>query len=800
MYSGKTGDDPSGRHRRIRSLAPLIYFLVCTLLFLGLWYWANREERVRLHLETSITAEQVARRLESWIDARVNIVEYIAQAESTRSDDLQTTFSSTASIYFDLVPGFQAINYINSDWVIQIVYPEHSNRAALGKDLHDHGYVSVPAAIERATRTGVTTRSTVVDLLQGGKGLATYTPIPNGDGTNHGFINGVYRVQTLVDTCLWEDRVRNQFVFRLYESGSGIAYSHGIDDDTMTSDFTKIIDVRVVDQPWRLQIAPSAAKVAQGQSNADEYLVIVGLLLAAVLAFLLRAYLLRQDRLEESQAKYRLLVENQADLLVKVDTQGHFLFASPSYCQTFDKAEVDLIGQEFMPLVHEDDREPTAQAMMNLYRPPHTCYIEQRAMTRDGWRWLAWSDTAILDEKGEVCEIIGVGRDITQRKELEAQLFQSQKMQAIGHLAGGVAHDFNNILLAMIGYLRFALDKLSTDDPIREDLLQIQKGTRQAHSLTKQLLAFSRQQVLRPINMDVNASVEDMLKLLRRVIGEDVQLEYRPGHIIGVVYADPGQIEHVLLNLCINARDAVKDNGSIVISTSNVDFDDQFCAENSWAREGRFVAISVVDNGTGMDDMTLSHIFDSFFTTKHLGHGTGLGLASVYGVVRQHNGIVHAKSTLGEGSTLTVYLPQVEGDVDMDLPIDENAPPMGLGKTILIAEDNELVLTMTTRVLKRAGYKVMGVSDGAEGLRVFLQHSDDIDLALLDVVMPGMGGHELRDSLLSVKPDLPILFTSGYDPDTVYSHLKLDQNDEVLAKPYEPDVLLECLHGMLNRT
>jgi len=800
MSNGKTGDGPKGRNRRIRTFTPLLFFLVCTILFLGLWYWADREEQERIHLETSITAEQIARRLEAWIDARVDIVEYIAQTETVQSGDLQTSFSSTARVYFDLAPGFQAINYINSDWVIQVVYPEHSNLAALGKDLHDHGSVSVPEAIRRAAQSGVTTRTTIIDLLQGGKGFASYTPVTNSDGTNHGFINGVYRVQTLVDTCLWEDRIRNQFVFRLHESGSGTAYSHGIDDSTAPSVFTKTVDVRVVNQPWRLEIAPTAAKIARAQSNADKYLVIVGLLLAAVLAFLLRAYLLRQDRFEESQAKYRLLVENQADLLVKVDTQGRFLFVSPSYCHTFNKAEEDLIGQEFMPLVHEDDREPTAQAMMNLYQPPHTCYIEQRAMTRDGWRWLAWSDSVVLDANGDVCEIIGVGRDITQRKELEAQLFQSQKMQAIGHLAGGVAHDFNNILLAMIGYLRFALDKLSDDDPVREDLLQVQTGTRQAPSLTKQLLAFSRQQVLRPINMDVNASVEDMLKLLRRVIGEDIKLEYRPGHVIGVVFADPGQIEHVLLNLCINARDAVKDNGLIVISTTNIVFDDQFCAENSWACEGRFVAISVIDNGTGMDDKTLSHIFDPFFTTKQLGHGTGLGLASVYGVVRQHNGIVHAKSTLGEGSTLTVYLPRVEGDVEMEMTADTDTVPMGLGKTILVAEDNELVLAMTTRVLKRAGYKVLGVTDGAEGLRVFLQQSDDIDLALLDVVMPGMGGHELRDSLVGIRPDLPILFTSGYDPDTIYSHLQPDQNDEILNKPYEPEVLLKCLHDMLNRT
>lgn len=791
----------AGDAKRQRTWLPPFFFGLSVVLILCIWRWAEHEENERIRVETRVTADQIALRLEQWIDIRVHIVERMSQMEFGNRALFEQQFRNMAASNYDLFPGMQAINFIDPGWVIRIVHPEEPNRLAFGRDLHDHSGASVPEALAEAERGDRTTRSDIIDLLQGGKGFATYTPFRGPDGDLIGFINGVFRIHDLVSACLREDNLAQDFVFRLTE-GDVIAYvQDGGSDAALDRSDTQTAEVHVVDRTWRLEIAPSEHRRALAASHANEVLVIVGLGLALWMALLLRALLRRQQDLAESQEKYRLLVENQADMLVKIDTRGRFLFVSPSYCRTFDKTEEELLGQEFMPLVHEDDREPTAQVMQNLYSPPHTCYIEQRALTKDGWRWLAWSDSAVLDEHGHVEAIIGVGRDVTQRKELEEQLFQSQKMQAIGHLAGSIAHDFNNILLAMIGYLRFALDKIGADDPVREDLLQIQKGTRQAHSLTKQLLAFSRQQVLRPVNMNVNAAIEDMLKLLRRVIGENIELEYRPGQDIGVAFADTGQIEQVLMNLCINARDAIEGQGHVVITTENIDLDDRFCESHPWACVGSYVAVTVTDDGKGMDPKTQSRIFDPFFTTKQLGHGTGLGLAMVYGVVRQHEGLVHVESAPGEGATFTIYLPRVKGDVEVESEAEdegERPPARGMGKTILLAEDNELVRAMTTRVLKKAGYEVLAVTDGAEGLRVFLQHSDEIDLALLDVVMPGMGGHELRDSLVAVRPDLPVLFTSGYDPDTVYAHLEPEQQDEVLTKPYEPDTLLRRLDRKLT--
>ena len=789
----------ASRHlKRLQTWIPALFFALGVALLLALRGWAMHEQSGRVDAETRVMAEQLAKRLENWIDMRAHTVENMASMGFSDTELFESHFRNVAAHNYDLLPGMQAINLIDTDWVVRIVHPLEINKPVLGRDLHKHPFASVPEALANAERTGATARSDIINLLQGGMGFATYTPISTVDGTPLGFINGVYRIQVLVDTCFWEGSLRGNYVFRLTENGTA-AYTHGFPADAPPRNHTHGADVNIVGRPWRLEIAPSGDGIAGSRTHADEILVLVGIVFSLWMALLLNTLLKRQQALAESQEKYRLLVENQADMVVKVDTRGRFLFVSPSYCRTFDKAEEELLGQEYMPLVHEEDREPTAQIMEGLYRPPYTCYLELRSLTKDGWRWLSWSNAAVLDEAGEVKEIIGVGRDITKRKELEDQLFQSQKMQAIGRLAGSVAHDFNNILLAMIGYLHFALDKLGPDDPVREDLLQIQKGTRQAHSLTKQLLAFSRQQVLRPINMDVNAVIRDMLKLVRRIIGEELVLEPRLAEDVGVVHADASQMEQALLNLCINARDAIKGPGCIEITTRNIDLDEAFCEEHSWARPGHFIAVSVTDDGEGMDDATRARIFDPFFTTKQLGHGTGLGLASVYGVVRQHQGMIQVESRPGKGSTFTIYLPRIQGEIEVR---DESgdAPPPGRGKTILLAEDNELVRAMTTRILARAGYEVLAVSDGTEGLRVFLERSDDIDLALLDVVMPGMGGHELSDSLLGVRPELPVLFTSGYDPDTIYSHLESSHQEEVLTKPYEPDVLLHRLHDLLENS
>ncbi len=786
-----------GTRRRVPWLV-VLFLLAGVAAVAVLWASVRRAEMNRILLETQVTTQQVGLRLEAWVDARTAPVEYLAGTRYASRDEISARFRAESHGFTDLYPDLQALNYIDPDWVIRIVVPEASNAPALDQDLHRHPSPGVVDAVTRAERDDRITRTPIIDLLQGGKGFATYRSIRAPSGELLGFVNGVFRVRALVESALAEENLRERYRIELVEDDSRIAYLHSDLGPDQVWPHAVTAPVRIVDRPWRLRLGPSAANLDRTETPADELMALAALILVAGLTSALSLLLRRQEALEESRARYKLLVENQSDLVVKVDTQGRFLYVSPSYCETFGKTEDELLGREFMPLVHEDDREATARAMEDLFRPPFRAYMEQRAMTAAGWRWLAWSDSAVLDGDGMVEAIIGVGRDVTQRRELEEQLIQSQKMQAIGQLAGGIAHDFNNILQGMMGHLEFLRTDESLSVQSREDLQQIDRGLARAGQLTTQLLAFSRRQVLRPTTLEINESIDNMLQLLRRVMTESVALDFDPDPRPLYTHADRGQIEQILMNLCVNARDAIHGAGSIVISTFARSLDSDDCLDEPDASPGAYVGFAVTDTGCGMTPEVLEHVFEPFFTTKEVGAGTGLGLATVYGIVRQHGGCVWASSTPGVGSRFTVLLPEVEPTP----PADEQPLPeivQGGSETILFAEDDSRVRRPIVRVLQNAGYTVLEATDGAHALELFERHADQIDLLLLDVVMPKLGGHEVAEKARAVRPDLPVLFASGYDAETVSRTGVTDGRDVFLAKPYPAATLLASLRAMLDR-
>jgi len=789
-----TGNKPF-RFRRFSSL-PWLFFLTGAAIIVVLWLGVEGAEKDQIWREANLTADQVGRRLEAWVDDRAAIIQHLAGQHSAATAE-SGVFTTEADHLLTLYPGFQAINLIDEDSVIRIVVPLSGNEPALGRDVSLHPSRGVAEALDRARSTGEIASSPVIDLFQGGRGLATYQPVVVADDRVDGFINGVFRIDTLIDTCLSEQPLRARYCFRLRDDLGNLAYEHDAGEDRDDWPYLVTTGLRVVDRDWTLELAPSSDYLQQAVTRKDEVLALAGLLLVGLIALLMRGYFQRLTELAESQARYRLLVEHAADLIVKVDPRGRFLYVSPSYCRTFGRSENELLGREYMPLVHEEDRDSTAAAVAQLWHPPHTCYLEQRALTKDGWRWLSWSDTAVLDGAGNVDYIIGVGRDISHRKGLEEQLLQSQKMQAVGQLAGGVAHDFNNILQVMLGNLHFALTDLPEGHPVREDLEQVEFSAERASQLTRQLLAFSRQQVLQPEILDLNQLIENLLKMLGRLIGEAMQLEFRPAETLSPVRADPGQLEQVLLNLCVNARDATGAKGKITITTENRYLDEAWCKLNPPSTPGQYVALAVADDGAGIDAETITRIFDPFFTTKGLGQGTGLGLATVYGVVRQHDGFVDVQSTAGAGATFTVLLPSSEATVDRDLAEAQSAPVEG-HETILLAEDNDAVRMFATRVLRNAGYEVLEATDGAVAVEMAENAQETIDLALLDVVMPRLDGRQAARRIREVLPDIRILFVSGFDPQTHGGSGETTEEAELLVKPYHPAVLLNRIRSLLD--
>ena len=893
-----------------------------------------------------------------------------------------------------------------------------------------------------------------------------------------------------------------------------------------------------------------------------------------------------EKALHESEKKYRLIVENQTDLVVKVDTAGRLQFVSPSYCEIFGKTEKELLGKTFMPLVHEDDRNSTAKAMENLYRPPYTAYMEQRAMTKNGWRWLGWMDTALLDNNKKVTAIIGVGRDITgrkqtekelqdlnktmdlaqemagigywsfdmktekrlwsskmfenfglnpksgeprleeikkvfhpedsqvfeknfkdalsgipydqvakiffpdgsthfvhtrgypktnnsgkivglfgtsqditdrviaeralreseknyrrmfensvigffqstpegkfvrvnsafakmfhyesseellsnisdiktqyyvnpedrsryetilqqegkvdgfdheaqckdgsmiwvtdstrayfdeegrmiryegavnditerklaedalcrshqtfltvldgidatihvadmhsheilfmnkhmidafggdltgricyeafrgetvpcgyctndrlldsdgqptgvcvwetknpltgkwyinhdraiqwldgrmvrlqiafdvtliremeqERKRIEEQLKQAQKMESVGRLAGGVAHDFNNMLGAILGYTELGMLDVSPADPIHGTLKDIQKAAQRSADLTRQLLAFARKQTVAPKVLDLNETVEGMLKMLRQIIGENIDFAWLPGKDLGPVRIDPSQIEQLLANLCVNARDAIRDTGKITVETGAVTFDETYCATHVGSVPGEYVRLAVSDNGCGMDPETLSHLFEPFFTTKEAGKGTGLGLSTVYGMVKQNKGFIDVISQPDQGTTFKIYLPRHAPEAGRTVKTDES-PPAALGhETILLVEDEPMILDIAVKILQRQGYTVMAAATPGEAIRLAREYAGEIHLLMTDVVMPEMNGREMAKNLLSLYPNLKRLFMSGYTADVIAHHGVLDEGVQFLQKPFSVQTLAAKVREVLDET
>ena len=394
--------------------------------------------------------------------------------------------------------------------------------------------------------------------------------------------------------------------------------------------------------------------------------------------------------------------------------------------------------------------------------------------------------------------VVAVYTDITTRVQAEEALRRAQRMEAIGTLAGGVAHDFNNMLGVILGYTELAMERVEPDKPLHSNLEKIQAAAQRSADLTRQLLSFARKQTVSPKVIHLNDTVESILKLLRRLIGEDIDLAWQPGREVWPVKIDPTQVDQILTNLCVNARDAIVDTGKVTIETGIASFDEEYCADHAGFVHGDYVLLAVSDNGCGMDEVTQAHLFEPFFTTKEMGKGTGLGLATVYGVVKQNNGFINVYSELGQGTTFKVYLPRHLGKT---VPLPEkgldNPGEQGY-ETVLLVEDEPTILEMTTGMLERLGYTVLAAGTPGEAIRLAQEHPSRIDLLLTDVVMPEMNGRDLAKNLLSIYPDIRRLFMSGYTANVIAHHGVLDEGVHFIHKPFTQNDLAAKIREALD--
>jgi PAS domain S-box-containing protein len=510
----------------------------------------------------------------------------------------------------------------------------------------------------------------------------------------------------------------------------------------------------------------------------------------------------RADRaLRESEERYRDLFDNASDLVCMAAPDGALLYVNKAWQEGTGYSE-DEIGQlELLDIVHPDSRPRYNAVVERVLQGERLDHVELILVPKIGAPITVEGNLSCTFKDGQPSVVRGIYRDITERKRVEEQLRRAERMQAAGKLAGGVAHEVNNMMTGVIGFSEFLLRSFDPTDPRRGDVEEVIRAGTRAADVTRQLLAFTRQQFLRPQVVQINTVVSEMEKMLRRSLGEDKQLDLRLSPEAGQVRADRGQLEQVLINLVLNARDAVTAHGRVTVETASAGWDSAYASRHDGVEIplGRYVLLAVSDTGCGMEPEVQARIFEPFFTTKPIGQGTGLGLSTVYGIVKQSGGFVWVYSEPGEGSVFKVYLPEAKAGRVAEAPPEPAMPPRGGSETILVIEDEEIVRSLAARGLRDHGYTVIETRNGVEAFEYIQEHPGTVDLLLSDVVMPEMGGRELAQKLMSLDPELPILFMSGYTGEDVVQRGLLDPGAPFQQKPFTPAALASKLRTMLDQ-
>ncbi len=503
--------------------------------------------------------------------------------------------------------------------------------------------------------------------------------------------------------------------------------------------------------------------------------------------------------LRESEGKLEAMLESISDHMSMIDNDLNIIWANNIAKKIFGD---DIVGKKCYTAYHRSEKpcEPCPCHTLKAFQDGKVHEDDTEAKDKDGKTifFHCTSNVALRDSEGNPLAVLDICKDFTERRKLEHQLLQAQKMEAVGQLAGGIAHDFNNILTAIIGYETLIQMELKHNDQLMGYSLEVTKAAQRASDLTHALLAFSRKQIIniRPVNL--NGIVKTIKNLLIRIIGEDIELSIKVAKSDLIVMADTTQIEQVLMNLATNARDAMPGGGKLTIHTDLAEIDDQFIEIYGYGKTGNYALICIEDTGHGMDSETKKRIFDPFFTTKEVGKGTGLGLAMVYGIIKQHDGYINVYTKPGKGTTFNIYLPIIQAELE-DIKQDEIALiKKGRGETILVVEDDFQVRSFVKKLLKQYGYNIMEAIDGEEAITIFKKSRDDIQLVISDVMMPRKNGKEMYEELRKITPDIKVIFTSGYLPDIIQKKEFSGEIINFISKPILPQELLTKVYETLN--
>ena len=805
----------------------VLTFIICLAL-------SNREQ-TQSEQKILLTSSSLTANIRSRIISRVEAIARLKNHWAVQEKLGESERREDAEFMLNYILGCRAIGYVDTSlktrWLAQtstatLQYADLGWAEAILIEL------GTPADYEQALITHV------VRAPGDEKVFLVSIPIHSGKDLD-GMIVGVFSVQETIDTIL------NQTV----PIGHSISIFDG-HEQIYSRDFTDVhkgkgwkVDsvIPLQNVKWQMEIRPSQALLDQGRSYLPEVILAGGTLMALLLALaILLAQTARtrtaavlvanqemkreiterkrtEDALRKSEERFRAFVQQSSEGIWCYEAEqpipitlaaseqielfhryGYLAECNDAMAHMYEASSADeLIGarvNDLLPL-DEANRQYLEAFINSGYRMVDA---ETHEIDKHGHQRFFLNNLVGIVENGFLLRAWGSQREITERKTLEQQLLQSQRMEAVGRLAGGIAHDFNNLLTAIIGYSDLLLMDLNGNHAARSSAEEVKKAGQRAAGLTRQLLAFSSRQVLKPKVMELNSVVEDMDKMLRRLIGEDIELITVLEGSSGRVKADPGQIEQVIMNLVVNARDAMPRGGKLTIETADIELDDLYTRKHMEVEPGSYVMLAISDTGHGMDKETQSHIFEPFFTTKGAGQGTGLGLSTVYGIIRQSGGNIWVYSEPGRGTTFKVYLPRVEDEADeYEAQACREESNKG-SETILLVEDEDSVRRLASEILQMNGYKVFEARRGSEAIEICEREHGPINMMVTDVVMPRMSGPQLADHLAEVRPRMKVLYMSGYTDSSIINHGVLESSTAFLQKPFTPSSLLNKVREILS--
>ncbi len=814
------------------NLLALAFFVSGAAMVWALDRSMDRSELEDMALITGITGEQLQLRLETCIAPRLSLINQLTNGWDSW-ESVESNWQLVADSTFGILSGIQALNLVDMTRTIRQVYPLEGNQQALGADLTQHPSPAVNVTLTLAQETGRLQRTTTLELLQSGAGFAIYNQIRSESGDALGFVNGVFRVDDLLATCFSEQDLQDQFIYRIFEKDNRQIFQSVPSTPDTSWRYSTRNQVDVAGRPWILELAPSQDQFRAIHSLSENLWLTVGLLLVLLLALVIRALLNNRDYLEDSQARYRLLVENQSDLIIKLDPGGALLYASPSFCRFLGKTEDQLQDVDFFDLVHKSDRQDIRRAFLPGTPPREHPARTWRVRLEPNGRWTEWSSSTVFNNRQEIDCVVAVGRDITEQKAMEAQIAHSQKMRAVGEMAGGISHDFNNLLQVILANIELLLGKSGRSDQDQR-LENVRKAVNSGIELTRRLSTLSRQDSVSTNPVDLNQMLSESTNLIARSLPVNINLDYTASAGPLSVKGNRSQLERVLFNLCFNARDAISGDGHIQIRLQRTALDADLLNSYPELQRGDYALIQVSDDGSGIDDASLPRIFEPFFTTKRKEQGSGLGLANCYSIVSQHNGIITVDSAPGEGSRFNIYLPLLQDSPQLELPPQQSPtgqqpePGAARGESIratqqslapsptgpeseteghrnqqarpahiLVVDDNEDLLQTISSFLELEDYTVSIQSDALQVLDMISTASTAFDLVILDLVMPDMSGQELATRIRQDHAKLPLLFISGYIPERDVAAGMGREN--LLRKPFTRRELLAAVNSSLIR-